>query len=275
MRAQRSHRAIVLTIGLACILSAWGTLGVFGPRAGFTDPLFEPDYTIQHLRPGGPVDQAGFRPGDSVVSVEGIPVVELGMYSRWPRALSRQPGEYLTLTVERDGELLDGRVVFGEASAGSKKLQARALFFGLCFLWGGVAVFLFSTSVHAPGILALGLALGFSLPGPDVWSWNGVRDNLQQAGIVLWALLLLRLSLTYPRRKKILTGHAMELLLFLPWVVLLGCLALELLFHPRFYHSFGWYTGILVLVYLLLALVSGSHSIVSMAIRVRRRRNPA
>ena len=251
----------ILTLGAAAAVTAWGIVGVFGPKSGFTDALFEPDYTIQHIWPGGPLDEAGFQVGDSVVSVEGIPVADLGMYSRWPKELSRQPGEHLTLTVNRDGRLVDGRVVFRERPESSKKLQAGGLFVGLSFLWCGVWAFLFSPASHGTTLLAMGLALGIALPGPDAGSWNGVRDHLQQAGMVLWALLLLRFFLTYPRRKGWTEGHLPDLLLFLPWIILLVCLALELIFHPRFYHSFGSYYGGLILVYLLLALVAALHTV--------------
>lgn len=262
MAFPRSVRTTALTLSAAAALTAWSLFGVFGPRAGFTDALFQPDYTIQHIQPGGPLEEAGFQAGDSVLSVEGIPVVELGMYSRWPRSLSRQPGESITMMVDRDGSLVEGRVVYRERPESSRNLQAGALAVGLSFLWCGVWAFLSTTSPHAAGFLGLGLALGMALPGPEMGSLNGVRDNLQQAGMVLWALLLLRFFLTFPRRKEIMRGHLPELLLFLPWLILLVCLALELVFHPRFYHSFGGYSGTLILVYLLLALLSGIHSAV-------------
>ena len=86
----------------AAVILTWGIVGLFsGTDAGYTDALFEPDYTILHVPDGGPLDEAGFQPGDSVVTVEGIPVTELGMYSRWHRSLSRRPGESLTMVVER------------------------------------------------------------------------------------------------------------------------------------------------------------------------------
>jgi hypothetical protein len=55
--------------------------------------------------------------------------------------------------------------------------------------------------------------------------------------------------------------HTLELILFLPWIVLLGCLALELLFHPRFYHTFGTYSGGLLFAYLLLAALSSLYAL--------------
>jgi hypothetical protein len=155
-------------------------------------------------------------------------------------------------------------ILTGESPESSRRLQAGALLFGLFFLWAGVWTFLSTTATHATALLGLGVALGVALPGPDVGSWNGLRDNLQQAGMALWALLLLRFFLTFPRRKRIMRGHLPDLLLFLPWIVLLVCLALELVFHPRFYHSFGGYSGLLITAYFLLALIAGIHSTISL-----------
>jgi hypothetical protein len=261
MNTPPSTGSRILAVSAGLLLSAWGVVGVFGPRDGFTGALFAPDYTIPYVESGRPLDQAGFQAGDSVVAVEGIPVEELGMYSRWPRSLARQPGESLTMTVVREGALVDGEVVFGEYSRSSAKLQAVALGIGLLFLWGGVLPFLLTSSPHGTTLLAMGLSLGLAFPGPDVGTLNGIRDNLQQACMVLWALLLLRLSLTFPRRKRVMTGPISDLILFLPWVILLGCLLLELLFHPRFYHTFGWYTGALILLYLALATLSTLHTL--------------
>ena len=81
------HRVIVLA-ATAVILS-WGVAGLLQEPDGFTDALYGPDYTISETRPGSVLEEAGFQARDSVVTVEGIPVVELGMYSRWPRSLSR------------------------------------------------------------------------------------------------------------------------------------------------------------------------------------------
>ena len=115
----QQKKRIVLVIALA--LTAWGILGVFGNTDGYTDALFEPDYTILHAPPDGPLAEAGFQVGDSVVTVEGIPVEELGMYSRWPRSLARRPGESLSMTVDRAGQQVSGEVVFLERPSSIRK----------------------------------------------------------------------------------------------------------------------------------------------------------
>ena len=90
MDPQTIHRHRTFAIVATIAIVAWGVAGHFDRLDdGRFDPLFEPDYTIQHAPEGGTHALAGFRNGDSVVSVEGIPVVELGMYSRWPRSGNR------------------------------------------------------------------------------------------------------------------------------------------------------------------------------------------
>lgn len=241
-------------------VTAWGFVGALAPRPGFTDALFEPDYTIRFAPEGGPLDEAGFQPGDSVISVAGIPVVELGMYSRWPRSLSRQPGEALRMVVERDGERYEGAVVFREPP-GSPGLRLRVLAVGLSFLWFGLWAFLTTPSPHSTTLLIMGLALGLGMPAPEMWTWNGVRDHLQVAGTTLWALLLLRFFLFFPEPKRVTRRRGVDLVLFAPWTVLLACLALELAFHPRFYHTFGGFAGLLLVAYLVLALVAVIHTV--------------
>lgn len=259
-----------LTAGVllaAAALTAWGLVGTFGPRPGYTDALFEPDYTILHAPAGSPLAEAGFAPGDSVVTVEGIPVVQLGMYSRWPRDLARQPGESLRMVVERDGERVVGDVVFREQRPGALLRRATALAVGLAFLWLGVWTFLALPSAHSAQLLAMGLAMAVALPAADLGTWNGVRDHLQTAGSALWALFLLGFFLTFPAPKTMVRKRSVRLLLFAPWVLLVGALVLELVFHPRFYHTFGPFAGLLVVGYVALALVAATHT----AVRTPRR----
>ena len=52
----------------------------------------------------------------------------------------------------------------------------------------------------------MGLAVGVALPGPNLGSWNGVRDHLQVAGMVLWTLMILRFFLFFPKPKRFGTG---------------------------------------------------------------------
>jgi hypothetical protein len=260
MNVTPSGRRKTTFLTAAVILTLSGVAGVFGNNSGYTDALFEPDYTILRAPPDGPLAEAGFQPGDSVISVEGIPVVELGMYSRWPRSLARAPGESLSMTVERGGERVTGEIVYREPPPSSWKMQFGALLVFLSFLWAGVWVLLTIPSAHAARLAALGLAAGLVVPTPSMGSWNGIAEHVHMAAMVLWALLLLRFFLFFPKPKRIAQGHLTTFIIYAPWVLLLGCLVTELIFHPRFYNTFGWFTGLLMLTYVVLAVAALAHS---------------
>ena len=251
-------KAVVLAV--AVILTASGVRSLLGNTRGYTDALYEPDYTILQAPENGPLAVAGFLPGDSVVTVEGIPVGDLGMYSRWPRSLARAPGESLTMTVERDGELVSGEVVFQEQPSSIKKMQFGLLVVLLCFLWGGVWVLFAVPSVHSSRLAAVGMAAGMAIPITNVGSWAGMVDHVNVAAEVLWLLLVLRFLLFFPSPKKFAQAHVSTMLIYLPWVVLLACLVVELIYHPRYYHSFGGYLGLVMLFYVISAVTALVHS---------------
>ena len=257
-----SKRLRVGCLVAASALTVWAGLGALGDGSGYTDALFEPDYTLLHVPPGGPLAEAGFQVGDSVISVEGIPVVALGMYSRWPRSLSRRPGESITMVVEREGARVSGQVVYRERPPGSRRMWMGAFLVGLSFLWFGVWALYSAPSQHSLTLASIGLATGLAIPSLDLGSWNGVRDGVQVAAMILWTLLLLRFFLLFPDPKKVTTRRGFWVVLSLPWVAVLACVGVELAYHPRFYHTFGSFYGLLMSGYALLALVAFGHTLV-------------
>jgi hypothetical protein len=239
----------------ACFLTAWSAIGTFGDDSGYTGALYWPDYTIPFVEPGGVLDAAGFQPGDSVVSVEGIPVEDLGMYSRWPRSLSRRPGESIEMVVDRDGARVSGIVVYGERPVGIWAMRLGVSFVAMAFLWIGVGTLFVTPTAPAARLAVIGLVVGLSAPGPDLGTWNGVRDHVQLLAELLWLVLLVRFFLLFPKPTRWARRPLARMLLWGPWLVLLGCLGVELAFHPRYYHSFGGFFGLLLLGYAL-ALVA-------------------
>lgn len=256
--ANRRRKGVYLAAAVALTVIGFATL--FGSPTGYTDALFEPDYTILHAPPEGVLAEAGFLPGDSVVSVEGIPIEALGMYSRWPRSLARAPGESLAMTVDRNGVRFTGRVVYREQPPGVGKLQLGGTLVFLAFLLSGVWAGLTVPSASAGHLASAGLAAGLAIPTPNMESWNGVKEHLHMAALVLWALLLLRFFLFFPKPKKMAGSRLITAVIFAPWIILLGTQLVELAFHPRFYHTFNGYTGILLFGYVLLAMVALIHS---------------
>jgi hypothetical protein len=263
MNHQAIHRHRTFAIVAAIAIVAWGTAGILDRSdAGSFDPLFEPDYTIQYVPAGGTHALAGFQIGDSVISVEGIPVVELGMYSRWPRSLSRQPGESLTMVVERGGRQVSAEVRVSEPSSGNAKLALGAFVILLAFLGAGLWVLFTVQSAHAVRLAHIGLALGAVVPGPYLGRWDGVAAHFQVAVLVLWTLLLLRFFLLFPKPKRAGQSAVSNALIYGAWGLLLFTLVLELIFHPRFYHTFAPLYGLLMFVYSGLAVAALVHTLV-------------
>ena len=272
MDTRTNGRVQALFVAASLTFTALAVLGVVQSRkAGYTDALFEPNYVIAHAPEGGPLAEAGFQAGDSVVAVEGIPLVELGMYSRWPRSLSRGPGESLRMTALRQGQEVSGDVVFRERPAGAWKANFGAAVVLLSFLWFGVWALL-SVGTEAARLLALlGLALSVEAAGGfQAGSWSGVVDHVKVACGVLGTLLLARFFLLFPAPKRRSSGRVATGLLFLPWLFLLGCLGVELAFHPRYYNSFGGVIGLEMLGYVLLALGAMIHTAVTLPRQERR-----
>ena len=248
----------------ALAIIAWTVAGFVDRRdAGFAGPLFEPDYSIVHVPAGSPLEEAGFQPGDRVVSVEGTPIEDLGMYSRWPRSLSRGPGESLTIVVERDGELVSGRIVYDEPSESAASLRLGGLLILLSFLVCGLWALFTVPTDHAARLALIGLALGAAAPGPYLGRWDGVAAHMQVAAVVLWTLLLLRFFLLFPKPKRVGENRLATIVIWAAWGVLIISLLVELIFHPRFYNTFGPLYGLLMTAYSVLAVVAVTHTVVT------------
>lgn len=255
----RAMRTLGVFLGIA--ITTWASAGVVWAPAAAPEVLFEPDYIIRHAPEGGVLREAGFLAGDSVLSVEGIPVSRLGMYSRWPRSLARGPGESIRMVADRDGTRVSGAVRYRAAPSGTKARLVATDLVGLTFVWLGIFSLLRVRSSASVHFALMALALGVFLPGPNLGAANGVRDNIQTAFLVLWALLLSRFLLVFPRRKACCTGPRSTILMVVPWIAVLVCSVLELAFHPRFYHTFGPMIGMSVAGFLFLAVAALGHTL--------------
>ncbi len=189
------------------MFTTWALLGLFRGERGFAGALFEPDYTIQNFESGGPLDEAGFEVGDSVVMVEGIPVEELGMYSRWPRSLSRGPGESVRMGVVRGGEIVSGDVVYRATPSSVMSMRFGAVGIMLSFMVFGLWAYMSVRTEHALRLAYIGLATAAAIPGPDVGAWRGVASHVQVLAIVLWSILMMRFFVLFPNPKRMGTGR--------------------------------------------------------------------
>jgi hypothetical protein len=259
-----TNRRVAVLLVLALLLLVWGAFGFFERlqygRGGFT--YF--DYTINHVNRGGAAEQAGLRVGDRVVSVDGLAVEELPLYSRWPRDLVPRVGESLAMVVERDGEPVALEIVYADTPRSIINMRLVVAAIGLAFMAFCLWPILTVRTPHALALAHVGLVAGLATfgIGPYLGTWDGVASHVQLASMMLLFALLLLFLLRFPRPERLGEKRVTRWLIFGPWVLFVGCLVLELVFHPRLYHTFGGPGMILLMAYGGLALAAVVHSLI-------------
>ena len=237
----RRERALMLAGAL--VIAAWGAVGLYqGLNSGFSGGLYDPEYRVPAIWPGGLADRSGFKPGDRVISVEGRPVEELGMESRWPRSLAPRIGESRRFVIERKGERIPVDVVYPRPSAAAVNNRIRAALIGLAFLGFGLWAFLTVRTRHARTLAHIGLAAGVGASlglGPNLGSWNGMQGHVATAAGVLMFILLLRFFVTFPRPKPLSESRIAAWLIYGAWGCLIVFLIVELIVHPALYYTTG------------------------------------
>jgi hypothetical protein len=259
-------RRRVLFLAAALAITAWGAVGFYqGLHSGFSGGLYDPQYVVPGVMPGGLAEKSGFQAGDRVISVEGTPVEDLGMESRWPRSLAPMIGQPRRFVVERKGERIPIDVVYGPPSRDAVNTRIGAALVGLAFL--GLGLWAFFT-VRIPPALTLahiGLAAGAAMSlglGPNLGSWNGVQGHISTALTVLMFVLLLRFFVTFPRTKRVSESRLAAWAIYGVWGCLLAFLVLELIVHPVLYYTTGSVAYPLMLVYGVLILAAITHTVV-------------
>jgi hypothetical protein len=200
-----------------------------------------------------------------VISVEGTPVGELGMESRWPRQLAPRIGQSLRFVVERNGERVPVDVVYPPPSREAVNNRVGAALVGLAFLgfglWASFTVGGRSAQTLASIGLAAGAAMSFGL-GPNLGSWNGVQGHVSTACSVLMWILILRFFLTFPTPKRASGSRLASGIVYGAWTGLLLFLVAELVVHPALYYTTGSVAYPLMLAYGGLVLAAIIHTLV-------------
>lgn len=253
-------------IGGALALTAWGGVGLYqGLHSGFSGGLYDPEYRVPGVMPGGLADRSGFQAGDRVISVEGRPVEELGMESRWPRSLATRIGESRRFVVERAGQRVSLDVVYPPPSAEATRNRLVAAAVGLGFLGFGYWAFLTVGTRDARTLAYIGLAAGVSASlglGPNLGSWNGLQHHFATAGNVLMFILLLRFFVEFPAPKRVSESRLAAWLVYGVWACFGAFLLIELAVHPALYYTTGSVAGPLILAYSVLILAAIAHTLV-------------
>ena len=257
------QRALMLTS--VVVLTVWGSVGLYrGLNTGFSGGLYDPEYRIPGVRSGGLADNSGFKPGDRVISIQGRPVEELGMESRWPRYLVPRIGESRRFVVDRNGERIPVDVVFPAPFAAAVNNRVSALLVGLAFLGCGLGAFLTVQNCHACALAHIGLAAGVAASlglGPQLGSWNGVQGHISTAANALMFILMLRFFVTFPTPKAVSQSRTAAWLVYGSWGCLLVFLRTELITHPVLYYATGSVAGPLTLAYATLILAAITHTL--------------
>ena len=252
-----SRKALFLIATAAVIV--WGIIGfIDAPNRGHGGfQYYSPDYLIQHIEPDGPADVAGLKEGDRMLTVKGIPVEELPLYSRWPLSVKARAGQSLRAEVERDGRTVPVDLVY--VGRPVRMLHVGGAIIGLAFMVCGLwSLFAVDTS-HARTLAGVGLAAGlgiFAGGGPYLGSWDGVPSHISAASMMLFVLLLLRFFLAFPAPGRLSRNRIVTGVIYAPLVLYMICLVLELVFHPRLYNTFGGLASLVNAVYCLLAMVA-------------------
>jgi hypothetical protein len=256
----------MLLLAAAIGLVGWGSLGLYqGLNSGFSGGLYDPEYRVPGVIPGGLAAKSGFLTGDRVISVEGTPVEKLGMESRWPRSLAPRIGQSRRFVVERKGVRIPIDVVYPPPSRRAVNTRIGAAVAGLGFLCFGLWAFFTAGTAPALTLARVGLAAGAAMSlglGPNLGSWNGVKGHVATASNVLMFILLLRFFVTFPRPKPVSESRLAGWAVYGAWGCLLAFLVAELIVHPVLYYTTGSVANPLMLVYCILILVAIAHTVV-------------
>jgi hypothetical protein len=251
------ERQRALMLAVAIIIVAWGSVGLYqGLNTGFSGGLYNTEYRIVQSGRGSLAERSGLKPGDRVISVEGRPVEELGMESRWPPSLVPRAGQSRRILVDRNGERILVEVVFPAPFRVAVNNRIRAAIISLAWLVFGVCAFMTVDTRVARTLALVGLAAGVSA------AFGG---HISTAAGVLMFILLLRFFVTFPTRKRVSESRAAAWLVYGAWGCLIVFLAVEVIVHPALYYTTGNVAGPLTLAYAVLILAAIVHTFVRLS----------
>ena len=257
IRTDRRGAAVGILLGVLFI-ATWIATGLAQmprwPDDGYSTNLRQ---RVTRVEAGGPAEAAGLQIGDRIMTVGGVPAIELPAP---PRRAYPDIGESQTLEIEREGAALTIELTYAPHPRSYRLPRILGGVVALSFL--GAATWVFLTVATPAGLLfsVYGLAQAFSLvEGPFVGPLEGLAGLTEVTAGVLSLILLLHLFLVFPTPKQILNWRHVRKIIYGPLLVFAVLGIVELILDPRFYGVFaaaalGW-----VLVYLVLILWAFGH----------------
>lgn len=165
--------------------------------------------SVERVSPGSPGEAAGFRKGDEVVSVNGIPTSNLRDASEFLSSV--RPGDTVTYRIKRAGSSLTLPITFSGPPASEVLRKSLIILVGLSFVAIGLLVYFRRSDRIALVFYLLCLAFGLVLLNVVNFEVSSARHGYKAAfyDLVWLALpaLFLHFFLLFPERNPILARH--------------------------------------------------------------------
>lgn len=165
-------------------------------------------HSIVSVRPGGPADQAGLKPGDRILAINEVPITRLDQLIRMTARI--QVGDVVNYRVSRDGREIETSLVMGELPVQARFQKTTLAATGLAFLAVGILVAWRRADAMAMVFYSLTLVFAFlfaPVPMHPSLAWNLEIKILYDLSYLLLPALFLHFFLIFPYRKKVLANH--------------------------------------------------------------------
>jgi sigma-B regulation protein RsbU (phosphoserine phosphatase) len=213
--------ALVVTVFLVLFEAMLGRRIPQQPYSG----ILLANLSVERIAPGSPGEAAGFRKGDRVVSVEGIPCSSLRDISRCMSGA--RPGDTLAYEIKRGERNLTLRVTFSHTPTSEVLRKLLLIFVGLSFVTIGLLVYFRRSDRLALVFYLLCFTFGLVLVNVVNFEVSSARHAYKAAFYDLLVLalpaLFLHFFLMFPERSPLLLRRPrLEYLVYLPGAALLG-----------------------------------------------------